>query len=347
MKLILFKVNQLGDNLVFLPSLQTLLRRYPEWEVRVVTSPSAAGLYTGLLPADSVWPVPTAEFNGLWKRPLAFLSWLRRVRAFGPGATWLSDDQGNAAHALSALSGASVRVGPRPGFVRVRGGVNVPSPAPAEGLGRQARWAWDGLRRLLERLAPGDCALSAEPPVPDLSHLVAPARAETRGVLIHPGASKPYKRWPQDRFAELANHLADEQPVTWVAHDLEPPAQLRAEVEVVRPASLRELLGHLSGCRLFVGNHSGPFHLANALGRTSLILSGLTRVDWDPLWHRERVRILRDESLADLPRDTLSAYADRYSNTDQPMACLEAWSVDEVRRQAQEMLLTLNSVAPS
>jgi ADP-heptose:LPS heptosyltransferase len=44
MNLALFKVNNLGDNIVFLPVVQALRKRFPDWRLMVFTSPAAAEL---------------------------------------------------------------------------------------------------------------------------------------------------------------------------------------------------------------------------------------------------------------------------------------------------------------
>ncbi len=57
--------------------------------------------------------------------------------------------------------------------------------------------------------------------------------------------------------------------------------------EVRRPVNYLELLEELSTAGVFVGNDSGPGHLAGAIGVPSVVLFGPTKPDvWRPLGPR-------------------------------------------------------------
>lgn len=346
MKILIFKVNQLGDNVVFLPVIQTLRHLQPDWQLRVVTSPTAAGLYAGCLPPEDVLTIPTPDFNRLWKSPGRLWSWLRRLRAWRPDAVLLAEDQGNVAHLLGKLSGARHRVGPRVAFVRVPQSLTCSVPAPAAGPGLLARWAWDCLQALWQELRLPTNRIPATPPCPELADLCAKQEASSANqpILIHPGASLPHKRWPQENFTALANRLSQEHPVHWIAHGASAPPTLAPKVIVRTPTDLPAVLTELHQAALFIGNHSGPFHLANALGTPSLILSGPTRIDWDPIWHVEKTQILRAPGLSCLPCDSPDRPSLHCTNLNNPMACMEAWSVDHVVSLARQ---TLAAPSPS
>lgn len=338
MKLLIFKVNQLGDNVVFLPSLQDLQHRFPDWCIHVLTSPSAATLYRGLLPPEQLHVYPTQEYNKAWKNPLLFTRLYWQLRQIQAEASLLAEDQGNSSHLLARLCGGRLRVGSRRPFVKVPGSLTAEVATPKDKS--SPLWSWLLRRRLLEELKlPTGPEL---PPAPDIRHLLdpnAPAPASPY-VLIHPGGSLPYKRWFLDRYAALANELAGEVPVVWVAHDLEPPVELSAEITIYRPENLQAFIQHLSFASLMIGNHSGPFHLANALGIPTLILSGPTRPGWDPIWHQNITHILRDTSLACLPCDSGHQPANACFNQEAPMACMKAWSVEHLAQRARQLLCT-------
>jgi ADP-heptose:LPS heptosyltransferase len=53
---------------------------------------------------------------------------------------------------------------------------------------------------------------------------------------------------------------------------------------------VRELIALISGARLFVGNDSGPAHIASALQRPTVVIFSLTDpVQWRPLHSASRV----------------------------------------------------------
>jgi len=96
-----------------------------------------------------------------------------------------------------------------------------------------------------------------------------------RYVVIHPGASWPSKRWPADRYAAVAVHLARrwKLPVLVLSgsrQEQQTAAQLAAALpEMILPAptlSLKPLAAVLRGARLYLGSDSGPLHLAAAVG---------------------------------------------------------------------------------
>ena len=89
-------------------------------------------------------------------------------------------------------------------------------------------------------------------------------------VAIHPFAGSPKKRWPLEHFRELAQRIARRMPVEWCAgpeDDL--PGARRFE-------DLYELASWLATARIFIGNDSGPAHLAAAVGTPVVALFGPT-----------------------------------------------------------------------
>lgn len=94
-------------------------------------------------------------------------------------------------------------------------------------------------------------------------------------VVIHPGATDPRRRWPVERFAELASACAaDGCRVVVVGdkseHELaEQIAGLAASAAVTSVAGQMDMSGLvslMSDAAVVVGNDSGPRHLAQALG---------------------------------------------------------------------------------
>jgi heptosyltransferase-3 len=87
-------------------------------------------------------------------------------------------------------------------------------------------------------------------------------------VAIHPFAGSPKKRWPLERFQELAEWLARRMPVEWCAGpEDELPGARRFD-------DLYELACWLATARIFIGNDSGPAHLAAAVGTPVVALFG-------------------------------------------------------------------------
>jgi ADP-heptose:LPS heptosyltransferase len=87
-------------------------------------------------------------------------------------------------------------------------------------------------------------------------------------AVIHPFAASPRKRWPLECFRELAHRLAPDMPVEWCAGpDDELPGARRFK-------DLYDLACWLATARIYIGNDSGPTHLAAAVGTPVVALFG-------------------------------------------------------------------------
>jgi ADP-heptose:LPS heptosyltransferase len=118
----------------------------------------------------------------------------------------------------------------------------------------------------------------------------------TRLVGIHPGAGDEKRKWPIDAYSELAMALSRE-PNTYIClfggrNDSEEMAAV-ANVGLRRSTCFtqlpyRDFLELLRGLDVFVGNNSGPGHLAAALGvPTVIVYSGNTSPEeWAPIGER-------------------------------------------------------------
>ncbi|NKQ57425.1 glycosyltransferase family 9 protein [Amycolatopsis sp. K13G38] len=124
-------------------------------------------------------------------------------------------------------------------------------------------------------------------------------------VAVHPSATDPRRRWPAERFAEVIAKLAGDGAASVV---LGTPAeqdlvdevtsltrQRLSDPELVRPLtglSLPGLCGVLAGCGVFVGNDSGPRHLARAVGTPAVGVYWMGNVINAGPFGRSRDRIL-------------------------------------------------------
>jgi heptosyltransferase-3 len=100
-------------------------------------------------------------------------------------------------------------------------------------------------------------------------------------AVIHPFASSPHKRWPLEKFREVARRL--KMPVRWCAG---PQEHLP---DAVRIDDLYELSCWLARAQIYIGNDSGISHLAAAVGTPAIVLFGPT----DPkVWAPRGSRVL-------------------------------------------------------
>jgi heptosyltransferase III len=126
--------------------------------------------------------------------------------------------------------------------------------------------------------------VAAEPPK---------AAASSMGyAVLHPFASEQAKTWPAARFLELAAYLRNEcglEPV-FVAGPGDNTAAFES-FRVWRGAPLSEVKSLMAGAHIFIGNDSGPAHIAAAFGVPVVAIFGSSDpVTWAP-W-RTDARVL-------------------------------------------------------
>lgn len=136
--------------------------------------------------------------------------------------------------------------------------------------------------------------------------LVQPAQG-AGPVAIHPGSGSPGKCWPAERYLELAERFrAAGRPVKVILGDVErerwPEQRIRSFercAELCAPGTLVELWACLLAAGRYVGNDSGPSHLAGMMGLDTVCLFGPSDpAVWRPLG--PRVRVIRSRVLDEL-----------------------------------------------
>lgn len=113
-------------------------------------------------------------------------------------------------------------------------------------------------------------------------------------ALLHPAALYATKQWPAENFARLGDFLAQEAQLAPVYSCGPGESAVLDAVERAAGRSLRRLEGAslgqfgaaLAAARLFVGNDSGPAHMAAALARPRVVIFGSSSSTiWGP-WPR-------------------------------------------------------------
>jgi ADP-heptose:LPS heptosyltransferase len=327
MHLLILKVNHLGDNVVFLPVVQGLRRFYPHWRLTVVTAPHVAALYEADVPRDDLLLVAPEKLKSAWQRPWELAAWAARLTGRRFDASLVSYDQGSVAHGLARFAGGRIRVGAAGLKIRLRHTLtHEVALAPGWSM---AKWNWETARALVTALDPSH-AWPADPPAPNLTHLTAGSPPQAGRVLIHAGSKQAHTRWPLERFAALAERLAQRGEVVWIDTPETRAATLPAAIIRCETRTLPELAGQIARAQFFVGNNSGPMHLASALGTPGVVISGASAYAWDPAWHAGQFKILRTPGLACLPCEQGPFSPGRCINTAEPMACMQRWSVEGV-----------------
>jgi lipopolysaccharide heptosyltransferase II len=115
-----------------------------------------------------------------------------------------------------------------------------------------------------------------------LARLAALGAAAPR-VLVHPGAHEQTQRWAPERFAETIARLTERAGAACLVASGPGEEGLASHIAGLTPDALslgtltvRELMAVTSACELFIGNNSGPLHVAAALGIPTVSVMGPT-----------------------------------------------------------------------
>ncbi len=124
--------------------------------------------------------------------------------------------------------------------------------------------------------------------IPRARLFAKPADRPRPYVILHPMASAPDKMWSRPNFLALADHIERSlglEPIFISG----PGENLDAfhRYTSMEGASLEEIKSLLAGAALFIGNDSGPAHMAAAFGLPVVVLFGSSDPDiWRP-WRTE------------------------------------------------------------
>ncbi len=114
-------------------------------------------------------------------------------------------------------------------------------------------------------------------------------------ICLHVAGGKEYKHWPLPKYAQVINTLRREgkQPILIGAGPDRTAAQeVQAlcedpPVNLVQRLGIGSLIALFERASLFIGNDSGPMHMAAATGTPIVALFGPTDpVRWGPLTNR-------------------------------------------------------------
>jgi heptosyltransferase-3 len=312
-RLLVIRLRSLGDSILSLPLLQALHSWRPDLEVDVlIESPFSPVFMAHPAVHEALIVRPRKNPNGEGWARLRAVSEIRKRRY--PAVFDLHG--GSTARLFAFASGANLRIGEECRRSRI---YNAAIPASS------AVWNVKHLHTAEHQLA---ILKWLDLPIPEdlRAHLYLPAEAREKAArrlkeagieesgyfLIHPTATLATKQWPPANFATLGDNLLQKYglPVVYTSGIQESQVLL----DIGRHAGqkhrywsdldLPELFAVIGGCRLFIGNDSGPAHAAAALKKPLVVIWGSSNYHaWHP-WKSD-YELVR----SDLPCIPCSGYA--------------------------------------
>ena len=250
------RLRSLGDCVLTTPAIEILKQSRADLSLAVVVEPRFAPIFEGNSAIDALLAPKISA-----------------LRVWGPQLC-LNLHGGTRSAALTAASGAAFRAGfAHFRFPRV---YNVAIPRAQEIL------RVDRVVHTAEHLASAMFFLGAQRTEIPRARLFGAQRTSAANpyAVIHPIASQPDKTWAPDRFLAVADRLGME-PI-FIAGPSEDLSPFRAH-RTIAGASLDEIKTLLANASLFLGNDSGPAHMAAASGIPLVVLFGSSNIDvWRP-----------------------------------------------------------------
>lgn len=271
------RIRSLGDSVLTTPAIALLKESRPDLRIAVVSDPHFAGVWEGNPHVQEVFEPRLAP-----------------LRRFRPDLC-LNLHGGPRSARLTLLSGARFRAGFAHFPYARTYNVRIPTAQQILRVNRTVHTA--------EHIASAMFYLGVPPrPIPraqlfDIAHH-PPLAISGPYAVIHALAATPDKTWPARSFIHLAQYMKRElglQPVF-----LAGPGEDISSFQMwpaLAGASLRDAKSLLAHASLFLGNDSGPAHMAAALGVPALVLFGPSDpVIWAP-WRAEGQAIVADGAI--------------------------------------------------
>jgi heptosyltransferase-2 len=104
-------------------------------------------------------------------------------------------------------------------------------------------------------------------------------------VIINPGGKFASKKWPSENFVRLVRYLDTFSAKVVIAGSDDEIALFKEDtnVSIFRNTSISDLIQLIQKSAMFIGNDSGPFHIAALTGIPSIgLFSGY---DYENKWH--------------------------------------------------------------
>ena len=264
-RIAVIRLRSLGDCVLTTPALSLLKQARPDLRIAMVVEQAFAPIFAGNPDLESVLAPSVSEISR-WRPHLA-------LNLHG-GATSVR---------LTLASRAALRAGFAHFRFRPIYNIRIPRAQEILNVDRKVHTA--------EHLASAMFFLGAPvSEIPRARLFAKPALRPRPYAVLHPMASALDKTWPYSNFLAIADHIERRlglEPV-FIAGRGESLAAFN-RYTTVEGASLEEIKSLLAGAALFVGNDSGPAHMAAAFGLPVVVLFGSSDPDiWRP-WRTESV----------------------------------------------------------
>ncbi|MFA5793632.1 MAG: glycosyltransferase family 9 protein [Candidatus Brocadiia bacterium] len=291
-KILVVKINMLGDMVTFLPMLNSLRKGMPDAEITLLTTSVGAELSAITRLVDNIWITSPGEARSIfWFTKL----WLRIInKKFNISIS--SYDSSSFIGLVLYLSGIPVRIG-------------YDCAKLAKMYNRLVHFSRDihmielnlnSIKELGLSCLRGRPVMNIPEDAKDMVDKILIKNGVNQRELIigiHPG-SRTAPRWSPEHFAKLADELIKNHHAKIICigsisekvivDDIQ--SQMgRKIIDFTGQTTVAQLAYLISRLSILIGHSSGPTHLAYLMGTSTLSFWGVSLPqNWGPYWDKER-----------------------------------------------------------
>lgn len=337
-RILIVRTDRIGDVLLSTPVIKAIRDEYPHAYIAMMVSPYSKEIVEGNPYLDEVIVYDKEGKQKSWAGSMRFARYLKKKKF----DLALILHPNNRVHLVTYFAGIKRRVG----YDRKFGFLLTDKIRHTKQLGEkhELEYNLDLVRHL--GIIPKEQSLFM--PIKKESEDWAEEFLRSQGIspsekilVIHPGASCPSKIWPQVRFAQVADKLADLYSFkiivvsgpkdTKMAEDVLKNMRHPA-VNLAGKTSISQLASILKKCKLFISNDSGPVHIASAVGTPVISLfgraqKGLSPQRWGPVGVKDKILHKEVGCIECLAHGCVKEFA-----------CLKAIAVNDVVKAAEDIL---------
>jgi len=344
-KILLAKLNHLGDTLLMTPTLRRLREEFPDARIDVLVRRGCEVMLHGNSDVDRVVSIAPPEKS--------HRSWGGALRDLGSACSALLFRRYDYAFDLSDSDRSKFWIALSLSRNRVVNAAYELRPINRWLFNQFNRFDWKQEHMVLRdyRTVIDTLGLDGDPGPLIYRSKVAAAELESRvpvdvlsggGILIHPTSRWRCKEWVAERWAAVADQLGKKYGLT-IAVTGGPAVAEIAHAEAIRSAarskvhvlagklSLAETAWLIGRARIFLGVDTAAMHLAAAQKTPALALFGATSEwSWSP-WQSEHELVLGDCECKRPPRNFVCDKSKMFP-------CMGGISVDQVLRATENLM---------
>jgi len=289
--ILIIKPSSLGDVATALPMLSDLHAKFPKAKIDWMIHPSLTALVQGHEHLHRLLSFDRKKLSAWWFKPAAFKLFrdlLKRLRSANYDC--VIDAQGLFRSGFfTRITGAKTCIG----FASAREGATLAYTHTVKlPEGGKSMVSVNRMRALLGPLGitPTLRAQAMIPLQPEAAARAKVLLSNIRPVILIPGARWDTKRWPIERYTDIARKLLErnelvvllgspdekklcDQMVASLTNQQATTTNLR---NLAGTTSLAEMIALLDRAKLVIGNDSGPLHVAVALNKPTVSIYGPT-----------------------------------------------------------------------